>query len=312
MAPLKTRVYLVHSDDTYNRCVAASLLRGAYDVHAASDGLSVLSVARLFRPQVAVIELSPKIGPSGALIAQSLRRGCEVGVIFISSEVRGETAIDGLEAGGDDCVPETVPQIELKARIMAVLRRGAPAEDITYACGDLTLHDRTQSVFYGGRRITLTYTEFRLLHALMKARGGVVAKITLKSDVWGSARCRDNVIEVHICSLRRKLETGGPLIETVRGYGYALRHPDMGDMSTSVNSTTSAVRSPSFRPMTSTSMALSVPASVSYTSYHVHSAEIVYVGRSGGVPDSNGQTSLIGRLASGRGGAAGVSSASNA
>ena len=114
------------------------------------------------------------------------------------------------------------------ARLRALVRRGRAAETPRLAAGDLDVHLITREVTRGGHRLDLTVREFELLEYLLRHQGQVVSRETLARDVWKeTARTTplDNVIDVHIARLRRKVDAdqAAKLIHTVRGVGFVLR-----------------------------------------------------------------------------------------
>src|SRR5436309_3380221 len=116
------------------------------------------------------------------------------------------------------------PPAELLARMQAVLRRWGRVRRSVLQVGDLTVDVEAHSVVQAGAAIDLTHREFALLATLAQHPGIVLSKLQLLTQVWGFEHYDLNVIEVHICALRRKLDQHGqPLIRTVRGVGYVLR-----------------------------------------------------------------------------------------
>src|SRR5262249_43715356 len=117
---------------------------------------------------------------------------------------------------------------EVLARVRALLRRGRAAEPLRPRIGDLELDLVTRRVTRGGQVVELTVREFELLEYLLRHQGQTVSRGTLARDVWKeNARTTslDNVIDVHIAGLRRKVDLDQPvkLIHTVRGVGFMLR-----------------------------------------------------------------------------------------
>src|SRR6185503_15438819 len=117
---------------------------------------------------------------------------------------------------------------ELVARIRALIRRGRAPEAPRHSAGDLLMDLVTRKVTRSGRPVELTVREFELLEYLLRHQGQVVSRETLARDVWKeTARTTplDNVIDVHIARLRRKVDADYParLIHTVRGVGFMLR-----------------------------------------------------------------------------------------
>jgi DNA-binding response OmpR family regulator len=168
-------------------------------------------------------------GRDGLEILRALRqRRMETPVLVLTARDSLEDRVTGLDAGADDYLVKPFAFAELLARIRALVRRGRVADAPRLAVGDLEMDLVTRKVLRGGRPVDLTVREFELLEFLMRYQGQVVSRETLARDVWKeTARTTplDNVIDVHIARLRRKvdLEHSVKLIHTVRGVGFMLR-----------------------------------------------------------------------------------------
>ncbi len=168
-------------------------------------------------------------GRDGLEILRALRqRRMETPVLVLTARDSLEDRVTGLDAGADDYLVKPFAFAELLARIRALVRRGRVADAPRLTVGDLDMDLVTRKVLRGGRPVDLTVREFELLEFLMRYQSQVVSRETLARDVWKeTARTTplDNVIDVHIARLRRKvdLEHGVKLIHTVRGVGFMLR-----------------------------------------------------------------------------------------
>jgi two-component system copper resistance phosphate regulon response regulator CusR len=168
-------------------------------------------------------------GRDGLEILRALRqRRMETPVLVLTARDSLEDRVTGLDAGADDYLVKPFAFAELLARIRALVRRGRVADAPRLTVGDLEMDLVTRKVLRGGRPVDLTVREFELLEFLMRYPSQVVSRETLARDVWKeTARTTplDNVIDVHIARLRRKvdLEHGVKLIHTVRGVGFMLR-----------------------------------------------------------------------------------------
>jgi DNA-binding response OmpR family regulator len=168
-------------------------------------------------------------GRDGLEILQALRqRGMKTPVLVLTARDTLNDRVAGLDAGADDYLIKPFAFAELLARIRALVRRGRVTETPRLLVGDLEMDLVTRKVTRGGQPVELTVREFELLEFLMRYHGQVVSRETLARDVWKeTARTTplDNVIDVHIARLRRKvdLEQNLKLIHTVRGVGFMLR-----------------------------------------------------------------------------------------
>jgi two-component system, OmpR family, copper resistance phosphate regulon response regulator CusR len=168
-------------------------------------------------------------GRDGLQILKAVReRGMKTPVLVLTARDSVQDRVAGLDSGADDYMVKPFAFAELVARIRALVRRGRSADSPRLAVGDLDMDLITRKVTRGARPVELTVREFELLEYLLRHQGQVVSRETLARDVWQeTARSTplDNVIDVHIARLRRKVDADHPakLIHTVRGVGFMLR-----------------------------------------------------------------------------------------
>ena len=168
-------------------------------------------------------------GRDGLQILTTLRgKGNKTPVLVLTARDTLQDRVAGLDSGADDYLVKPFAFAELLARIRALIRRGRGADAPRLAVGDLMMDLITRKVVRGEQPVELTVREFELLEYLMRYEGQVVSRETLARDVWKeTARTTplDNVIDVHIARLRRKvdLDRSIKLIHTVRGVGFVLR-----------------------------------------------------------------------------------------
>ena len=168
-------------------------------------------------------------GRDGLQILTALRaKSIKTPVLVLTARDTLQDRVAGLDSGADDYLVKPFAFAELLARIRALMRRGRGADAPRLAVGDLRMDLITRKVVRGEQPVELTVREFELLEYLMRYEGQVVSRETLARDVWKeTARTTplDNVIDVHIARLRRKIdhEHAVKLIHTVRGVGFMLR-----------------------------------------------------------------------------------------
>jgi two-component system copper resistance phosphate regulon response regulator CusR len=168
-------------------------------------------------------------GRDGIEILKAMReRGMKTPVLVLTARDTLQDRIVGLDSGADDYLIKPFAFAELLARIRALVRRGRVTEAPRLGAGDLEVELITRKVTRGGQPIDLTVREFELLEYLLRHQGQVVSRELLARDVWKeTARTTplDNVIDVHIARLRRKVDAdqAAKLIHTVRGVGFMLR-----------------------------------------------------------------------------------------
>jgi DNA-binding response OmpR family regulator len=172
-------------------------------------------------------------GRSGVEILSTMRQhGFKTPVLMLTARDAVEDRVRGLDAGADDYLVKPFAFPELLARIRALGRRGIPETGPRLRVGDLEVDVIGRSVTRGGQTLELTAREFELLEYLVRHQGHVVSREMLTRDVWKEAGRHtplDNVIDVHVARLRRKVDDqfDHKLVHTVRGVGFVVREePD--------------------------------------------------------------------------------------
>ncbi len=217
-----SRILVVEDSETIRVAVQTALRAQGFVVDSRSDGSDLETSLSTFGPDLVVLDVMLP-GRDGFALLPVLRRSSRAAVVVLTARDQLDDRLAGLSAGADDYLVKPFAMAELVARIHAVLRRGRPEGGVT-AVGDLVLNDDVTVVQRAGRTLDLTETERRLLGYLAAHRGRVVTKTQLLNAVWGYEGFDPNVVEVHVSSLRRKLEAAGEprLVHTVRHQGYRL------------------------------------------------------------------------------------------
>jgi len=220
---------LVIEDDVKTANAIRSGLRGeGYDTAVArtgEDGFFQLSAESF---DLVVLDwMLP--GRDGIEILKTLRaRGTKTPVLLLTARDTVEDRVIGLDSGADDYLVKPFAFAELVARVRALLRRTSDTETFRKQIGDLVLDVENRRVTRGSHEIAVTPREFELLAYLLRYHGQIVTRQMLAKDVWREshrATPLDNVIDVHVAHLRRKIDEGhrAKLIQTVRGVGFVLR-----------------------------------------------------------------------------------------
>jgi two-component system copper resistance phosphate regulon response regulator CusR len=166
---------------------------------------------------------------NGIQILTHLRgRGTRIPVLLLTARDSVEDRVFGLDAGADDYLIKPFAFSELLARLRVLLRRAGEHEPLRLQIGDLFLDLEKRQVLRGLRKIPLSPREFDLLACLARHQGQTVSRHMLARDVWKElqrATPLDNVIDVHVAHLRRKIDDGQgvKLLHTVRGVGFVLK-----------------------------------------------------------------------------------------
>ena len=222
------KVLVVEDEQKVADALREGLEGERYDVAVERTGESAFFRATTETFDLILLDLGLP-GRDGLEILRALRqRGVEVPVLVLTARDSLDDRVTGLDSGADDYLVKPFAFAELVARIRALVRRGRGADSPRLQVGDLEMDLITRKVARGGASLELTLREFELLEYLMRYQGQVVSRETLARDVWKeTARTTplDNVIDVHIARLRRKVDADpdAKLIHTVRGVGFMLR-----------------------------------------------------------------------------------------
>jgi two-component system OmpR family response regulator len=221
------RILVVDDEPNIVDVIAMALRYQGFDVATAANGSEALSHVRAYRPHLIVLDVMlPDM--DGFEVAERLgAQRAGVPIIFLTARDSTEDKIRGLTTGGDDYVTKPFSLEELVARIRTVLRRtgAAEPESARLTFEDLELDEDTMEVTRAGNPIDLTATQYRLLRYLMMNPRRVMTRAQLLDHVWDYDFGGDGrVLETYISYLRKKVDAlDPPLIQTVRGVGYALR-----------------------------------------------------------------------------------------
>jgi len=222
------RILVVEDESKVADALREGLEDERYDVVVERTGEAAFFRVNTETFDVVLLDLTLP-GRDGLEILRALRqRRMETPVLVLTARDSLEDRVTGLDAGADDYLVKPFAFAELLARIRALVRRGRVADAPKLGVGDLEMDLVTRKVLRTGKPVDLTVREFELLEFLMRYQGQVVSRETLARDVWKeTARTTplDNVIDVHIARLRRKvdLDQTVKLIHTVRGVGFMLR-----------------------------------------------------------------------------------------
>lgn len=167
-------------------------------------------------------------GMSGLALVKELRRRGQRGILMLTAKDAIADRVLGLEAGADDYLGKPFAIEELTARLHALARRSGDESAATLVYEDLVFDPATMQARRGSRLLDLSPTERNLLAFFLRHPRQALSRAQILQAVWSyDFGGEDNVLEVYVGYLRRKTEQGGEerLIQTVRGYGYALRRP---------------------------------------------------------------------------------------
>jgi len=225
------RILVIEDEPKLAKAVKEGLEADDYSIslaHSGEDGFYQLCQERF---DLAILDVMLP-GRDGFEILKSVRQmGLLIPVLLLTARDAVEDRVRGLDIGADDYLVKPFAFPELQARVRALLRRGTPEAAASSRLGDLELDISRCSVTRGGQRIDLTAKEYEILEYLFRHKGRVVSREMLVRDVWkepGRQTPLDNVIDVHVNHLRKKLDDNysRKLLHTVRGLGFVLREDE--------------------------------------------------------------------------------------
>ncbi|MBC8334386.1 MAG: response regulator transcription factor [Anaerolineales bacterium] len=216
------KILVVDDEPSIVNLVKAYLEPEGYEVFTANDGPSGLKAARVFKPDLIVLDVMLP-GMDGVEVLTQLRRESNVYVILLTAKTEETDRVIGLTIGADDYVTKPFSPRELVARIKSALRRlhHSPSDkDEVLSFKHIRIDVAARRVSVDDNPIQLTALEFDLLKALAENRGRVLTREQLLEKVWGNSYFGEiRVVDVHLGHVRQKLGLDG-LIATVRGVGY--------------------------------------------------------------------------------------------
>ncbi len=227
----KEKIFVVDDEEDILDLVEYILSKEGYKLRRFTSGEDVLKAIRQDKPELLLLDLMLP-GVDGLDVCKMIKRDDELGNLpIIMLTAKGEEAdiVSGLEIGADDYITKPFSSRVLLARIKAILRRQnsrlSNDESIIEIEG-ITIHPGRHEVTIDGKRIDLTFSEFRLLQLLAKRPGWVYSRYQIVDALRGSDYpVTERAVDVQVVGLRKKLGKKGKLIETVRGVGYKFREP---------------------------------------------------------------------------------------
>jgi len=222
------RILIVEDEAKVARALKEGLEGEHYDVVVAKTGEEGFFRANAEMFDLLVLDLMLP-GRDGIEVLTTLRkRGLQTPVLILTAKDAVEDRVLGLDSGADDYLVKPFAFPELLARIRALLRRGRIDQVLRFKAGDLEMDLVTRRVTRDNQTLDLTSREFELLEYLLRHQNHLVSREMLAREVWkepSRATPLDNVIDVHVAHLRRKIDEGQrvKLIHTVRGVGFVLR-----------------------------------------------------------------------------------------
>lgn len=232
--PIVMKKILLVEDETHVvSFIKKGLSEEGFEVSVAFDGKTGLELALNGNFDLIILDIMLP-GMNGMDVCREIRlQDPNTPILFLTALGTSENIVMGLGLGADDYLVKPFKFMELVARIKTLLRRidkgsieSTGQEEYIYRIGDLELNDYTKVVYRNGKEISLTTTEYRLLHYFLKNKNRVLSRMDILEEVWGvNHDIGTNVVDVYVNYLRKKLDLASneKILHTVIGMGYVLK-----------------------------------------------------------------------------------------
>lgn len=218
-------IYCVEDENTIRDLIVYTLKASGFDAQGFENDACFWAAMKDHNPELIILDVMLP-GEDGLTILHKLRSSpvtADIPVIMATARGSEYDKVHGLDSGADDYLAKPFGMMEMISRIRAVLRRTGSRQPVVLSFGNIILDEKKHMVTVEGKPVSLTLKEYELLKLFMENPGLVFTRDSILSSVWGidfSGETR--TIDVHIGTLRTKLEKNGDCIQTVRGVGYKL------------------------------------------------------------------------------------------
>jgi two-component system alkaline phosphatase synthesis response regulator PhoP len=219
-------IFCVEDDNAVRDLMMYALNSAGFETKGFVNGEDFFAALGAEVPQLVILDIMLP-GEDGITILKRLRSNpatVDIPVIMATAKGTEYDKVIGLDLGADDYLAKPFGMMEMVSRVKAVLRRTEPKDAVKILqVGELTLNTGEHTVSVAGKRVQLTLKEYELLRKLMENLGRVFTRDQLLQSIWGMEYVGETrTVDVHIGTLRTKLEVCGDYIETVRGVGYRM------------------------------------------------------------------------------------------
>ncbi|WP_343748676.1 response regulator transcription factor [Fluviicola sp.] len=225
------KILIIEDDPQISSLVQKGLTEENFETRVSNDGLRGLDEFYFWSPDLVILDIMLP-GMNGLQVCSKIRENSQVPILMLTALGTAENVALGLDSGADDYLPKPFKFIELNARVKSLLRRMEnlhPAPSSIFQFEDLVIDDNQKTVQRGGKPISLTSTEYRLLLLFVMNPRKVLSRLDILEEVWGiDFESGTNVVDVYVNYLRKKLAQfgGSKLIHTVIGMGYVIREEE--------------------------------------------------------------------------------------
>ncbi len=218
-------IYCVEDDSAIRDLMVYTLRASGFEAQGFENDTGFWAALKEQRPEMILLDVMLP-GEDGLSILRKLRSSpltSDIPVIMATAKDSEYDKVIGLDSGADDYLAKPFGMMEMVSRIKAVLRRAGNRQEMILSFGMISMNENKHLVTVDGKSVSLTLKEYELLKLLMESPGRVFTRDIILQSVWGidfSGETR--TVDVHIGTLRTKLEKAGDYIQTVRGVGYKM------------------------------------------------------------------------------------------
>jgi two-component system alkaline phosphatase synthesis response regulator PhoP len=224
---ISVKVLVIEDEQEIREFLVGQFIEQGLEAMGLESGDGIISKLEAFNPNVILLDqMMP--GKSGADVIREIRssaRFSEIPIMMVTGLDGESEKVRALEMGADDYVTKPFSAREVMARANALVRRSSGShkqQQKNISIKDLSIDFSAHKVLLRGQEVPLTLTEFKILGELLRQSGQVLTRDRLREKALGNLNVTDRTIDVHMASLRKKLEEMGDAIETVRGVGYRM------------------------------------------------------------------------------------------
>ena len=218
-------IYCVEDESAIRDLMVYTLQVSGFDAQGFENDVVFWAAMKEQRPELIILDVMLP-GEDGLTILRKLRSSpvtTDIPVIMATAKDSEYDKVIGLDSGADDYLAKPFGMMEMVSRIKAVLRRAGNRQPVILSYGKIVLDENRHAVTIDGKAVLLTLKEYELLKLFMESPGRVFTRDNILSSVWGVGFAGETrTVDVHIGTLRTKLEKAGDYIRTVRGVGYKL------------------------------------------------------------------------------------------
>lgn len=219
------KIWIVEDDSSIRDIIVYTLSSCGFEPTGFEDGVCFLDALKNDTPDLVLLDIMlPSMSGLDVLEHLQHHKGGRIPVIMTTARSMETDIIQALDQGADDYLTKPFGMMEMIARIKAVLRRTEHKSEDRLEQNDLVLDDQAHAALLHGQPLDLTRKEYELLRLFMQHPGRAFSREELMDLVWNTDFAGETrTVDVHIRSLRNKLQEDGNRIETIRGVGYRWR-----------------------------------------------------------------------------------------